>query len=782
VSKKGDKRPLADRNLELPFDRPPVAPAAKVELALEGVLNDPQREAVTHLDGPLLIFAGAGSGKTRVITYRVANLVLHGVPPYRILAVTFTNKAAGEMRHRLEQIVGPDITKDLWVGTFHAICARLLRRHADAVGLSKSFVVYDDADQRAVINRVFKDLRINDKHYPPKLVLSRIHRAKQEGLGPDAYPHNDYIDEVVEKCFVAYTERLAAANAVDFDDLILHVMRLSEDLDNPVGDTLRKRFRHVMVDEFQDVNIVQYRLVRALSREHQNLCVVGDDDQSIYRWRGADVRIVRGFRRDLPSAKVVKLEQNYRSAGHVVAAALGVIRPARDREPKQLWTHNEAGDPVAVVATASERDEAAFVALSTREAIASGISADQIAIFYRTHAQSRVLEEVMRTERIPYQVVGGMRFFERAEIKDLLSYLRVLINPESDVDLLRIINTPPRKIGDGTVERLIAMADGSKTSVFAAIPGAVASKAVGPQGCKALHAFHSMMEELRQEALTASPRELAAHVLERTGIADGLRRDDRAESEARLLNLQELLGSIEEYEADAAAAGETASLAGFLERVSLSSSVDEMEDEARVSLMTVHSAKGLEFEVVFVTGMEEDIFPFRSADPTRRGDDEEERRLAYVAITRARKKLVISHAQRRQIFGMTRYNAPSRFVRDLPAASIQTVVTQLAGESPGRFLDRPLSAERAPGPWVHPQRGGGMVAAPPREPGERYIERDDLDQSDGAVVRRGARVFHKSFGLGTVMSIDTGPDPTATVRFEGWAPKRIKVRFLEPGA
>lgn len=779
-------------------------------------LNDPQAEAVGHVDGPLLIFAGAGSGKTRVIVYRIANLLaVHRVPPYRILAVTFTNKAAGEMKHRLERLVGSEIVRDLWVGTFHAVCVRLLRTHHQAAGLERGFVIYDDADQRAVVSRVLKELDLDDRRYPPRQVLSRIHAYKQEGRGPDDVDSEGYFDDAVLRCFRAYQKHLKDANAVDFDDLLLAVLRLLEDPESLAGEDMRRKFRYVLVDEFQDVNHVQYRLVRALSGEHQNLCVVGDDDQSIYRWRGADVRVIRGFRRDFPAARVVKLEQNYRSVRHVVEAALGVIRHAKDREPKHLWTDNRPGDQVQVVAADSEHDEAAWVAARVKELTSEGVSPRDIAVFYRIHAQSRVLEEVLRGERIPYQIIGGMRFFEREEVKNLLCYLRVVVNPKSDVDLHRIINVPSRKIGAGTVDKLIQTADALGTSLYDALGPLVQAGAVPTATRRSLLGFRDMIERLREDAAECSPSRIAEEVLDRSGYAKMLQEENNAEADARLQNLQELLQSIMDYEVEASAAGEAPTLTGYLERVSLTSDADTLEDVPKVAMMTIHAAKGLEFHAVFLTGMEEDLFPFRSQDPSRGDDIEEERRLAYVAITRAREKLWITHAARRAIFGQTRYNTPSRFLKDLPPSSVRGVLTPASqlmarrGEGGAGFSlpggavrfgagrgdrDRGAGARFDSGPrpaWRHPQedavRGAGgelpmRPAAPPVEPGERFIERDlDADSGgEGIVLRRGSRVKHERFGVGTVASVDPGPDPIASVNFSGWGLKRIKVRFLRP--
>ncbi len=753
-------------------------------------LNEPQARAAGHVDGPLLIFAGAGSGKTRVIVYRIANLVaVERVPPYRILAVTFTNKAAGEMKKRLEGLLGGGVAKDLWVGTFHAVCVKLLRRYHEAAGLGRSFVIYDDSDQRTVMNRVIKALDLDDKRFPPRQVLARIHHAKQEAKGPEDFEHESFVGPVIKRCFEEYQRHLKEANAVDFDDILLAVLRLVEDPESLPGREICGRFRHVLVDEFQDVNQVQYRLVKAFAGERKNLCVVGDDDQSIYRWRGADVRIVRGFRRDFPDATIVKLEQNYRSTGHIVKGALGVIKPAEDREPKELWTDNPDGEPIVVVAADNEHDEAAFVAARIKETTAKGISPRQIAVFYRIHAMSRVLEEVLRAERIPYQIIGGVRFFERAEVKDLLSYLRVIDNPKSDVDLMRIINVPARKIGETTLEKLVQAADERGSAVFEAL--GPAAEGLGSQARNAVLRFRDMLQGLMRVAGELSPSELADQVMEKSGYAEMLQADESAEAETRLQNLRELVGSILAYEEESAAAGEEASLSGYLEKVTLQSDADTLEEKPRVAMMTVHAAKGLEFDTVFLTGMEEDLFPFRGMDPKRGDDQEEERRLAYVAVTRARRRLWVTYAGRRAIFGTTRYGLPSRFLLDLPRGSVRQEMTpSLASHKLGRgsyvgdnggFGDR----QRPRAPWSHPQEGaatamrGVASAASGRAPGERYVERDDDGGGAGeGAFAVGARVEHKTFGVGVVQSVAGGADPTVTVKFSGYTPKSIKARFL----
>jgi len=481
-------------------------------------------------------------------------------------------------------------------------------------------------------------------------------------------------------------------------------MRIAEDASSPAGMELQRRFEHILVDEFQDVNQAQYRLVRALATNYRSICVVGDDDQSIYRWRGADVRIIRGFKHDFPNTRVVKLEQNYRSTANIVRGALAVIQPSSEREPKDLFTANADGTPIDIVFAQNERDEASYVSRSITEAIATGLSPQQIAIFYRVHAQSRVLEEALRNANIPYQIIGGIRFFDRKEIKDLLAYLRVLSNPDSDVDLLRIINTPPRHIGPATVDLLFDHATTAGHSAYDVITKHMFNVRMKPAQRKRVVAFASMMEELRKKAAELPPRALAEHTISVIGYEDSLLSDDTPESEARIQNLRELLGSISDYEKECVTAEREPSLAGYLESVSLESGVDNMKDVDRVSMMTVHAAKGLEFHTVFVTGFEEGLFPFRSSNDEI--DVEEERRLAYVAFTRARTELTILHTGTRTLFGSPRYNSPSEFLCDLPASLTNHETT-----------------------FGHTNMQHGHARTKPqyetRRPGERYVELDE---------------------------------------------------------
>lgn len=737
----------------------------------EPLLNAPQTEAVTHAAGPLLVLAGAGSGKTRVITYRVANLLAeHRVPPYRVLAVTFTNKAAAEMRARLSRLIGDEVVRDLWVGTFHATCARLLRRYHAAVGLARDFVIYDETDQRALLARILKEMDIDDRQFPAKDLLHVIHKYKQEVLGPDEAPDRTPPERIARRAYEAFEQRLRSSNAVDFDDLILHVMHLAEDRERPEAQELRRRFDHVLVDEFQDVNIAQYRLVRALVEGHHNLCVVGDDDQSIYRWRGADVRIIRGFKRDFAGATVVKLEQNYRSSARIVRSALGVIRPSFEREPKELFTHNEDGEAVRVVMVRDERDEAAFVVGRVKQAIAEGTDARDVAVFYRIHAQSRVLEEVMRTEGVAYQIIGGMRFFDRAEVKDILAYLRVIHNPASDVDLLRIINSPARGIGQTTVDRLSALATRRGLSVVEVIRGGE-DAGLAPAARKRVAAFAGLLDHLRAKT-DLGPRELAEAVIEQSGYRKTLLAENSAEADARLENIGELLSSLQDYEEEAIASGTTPSLQDYLERVSLVADADQVGETSRVPMMTVHAAKGLEFSLVMLTGMEEDLFPYRSFHD--RDDIEEERRLAYVAITRARQQLYITHACSRVVFGQTRYCRPSQFLSNLPADAVEQVVSPSLSSDrayvrPGGMVrEAAFDAPVRPAAWPTPEHAAG----------ERYVERD-ADADDW--LAEGRKVEHKKFGRGTIRRIDAASSPPIViVAFPGWGEKKVVARFLAP--
>ncbi|MGB5191376.1 MAG: UvrD-helicase domain-containing protein [Polyangiales bacterium] len=719
-----------------------------------GALNSRQREAVVHEGGPLVVFAGAGSGKTRVITYRVAHLISeHGVAPWQILAVTFTNKAAGEMRQRLLALLGEEGSA-VRVGTFHATCARLLRRHGQSTGLSKDFTIYDDQDQLALVKRVLRDLGLDEKRYQPKPMAGRINRAKQEVQGPGDIETPDAWSEVVRKVYTAYEERLHHANALDFGDLIYRTVRALE-TDEVFRAEVVGRFSHVLVDEFQDTNQAQFRLVRLLAEGHRNLSVVGDDDQSIYRWRGADRRNILDFRASFPDATLVKLEQNYRSTKRILRSANAVITRNTEREPKELWTDNEEGDAVLVVRTMDERDEARLVLRGVRELSSQGRSLSDVAVFYRTHAQSRVIEEALRGANIGYRIVGGMRFYDRAEVKDLLAYLRVMANPADDMSLLRIINTPARGIGKTTITRLLDHAAGQGKGLIE-ILGEGAIGGIGNAAAKRLASFHRLMAELRDVALSGAPLgEIGAEVVNQSGYAEMLRHDDSVEADARFQNVQELVASMDEFQRE----HPDASLADFLENVTLQTSADEQTDGDRVTLMTVHAAKGLEFPIVMVTGLEEQVFPFKGIDPWEDPEElEEERRLAYVAFTRAEERLILSFAAVRRIFGQQRVGIPSRFLTELPSEDVEWI----GGRTSSPSASAPREERR-------------------HEPDESYVDYSEgSDLSDLEGLRRGMQVRHPKFGVGEVKEVTPGSPPRVSVRFPGWGTRKIIASYLEP--
>jgi DNA helicase-2/ATP-dependent DNA helicase PcrA len=721
-----------------------------------GSLNSRQREAVVHEGGPLVVFAGAGSGKTRVITFRVANLIAkHDVAPWRILAVTFTNKAAGEMRERLLALLGEQGAA-VQVGTFHATCARLLRRHGESVGLTKDFTIYDDQDQQALVKRVLRDLGLDQKRYQPKAMAGRINRAKQEVQSPADMDTADPWSEVVRRVYTTYEERLQQANALDFGDLIYRTVRALES-DEAFREAVIGRFSHVLVDEFQDTNHAQFRLVQLLSEGHRSLCVVGDDDQSIYRWRGADRRNILDFRDSFPDATLVKLEQNYRSTQRILRAANAVIARNTDREPKELWTDNEEGDAILVVRTMDERDEARLVLRGVRELVAQGRSLSDVVVFYRTHAQSRVIEESLRSANVAYRIVGGMRFYDRAEVKDLLAYLRVMINPADDMSLLRIINTPTRGIGKTTITRLLDSAAEQGRTLSDLLDDDLVLAQFGSAARKRLSAFHGLMSGLRDVGASGAPLgEVGAELVNQSGYAEMLRHDDTPEADARFQNLQELVASMDEFERE----HREATLADFLENVTLHTSADEESGAGdRVTLMTVHAAKGLEFPVVMVTGLEEQVFPFKGIDPWEDPEElEEERRLAYVAFTRAKERLVLSFAAIRRIFGQQRVGIPSRFLTELPAEDIEWIGARSSSPS------RPSMPE--------PSR---------RDPTDSYVDYGEgSDLSDLEGLRRGVQVRHPKFGVGEVTEVMQGSPPRVSVHFPGWGTRKIIASYLEP--
>lgn len=750
------------------------------KLALE--LNQPQVEAVLFPARPLVVVAGAGSGKTRVITYRLAHLLAQGADARKILAVTFTNKAARELKDRVEKLFGGQGrgTMGMWIGTFHGIAARLLRRFGEAVGLRKEFVIYDEDDSRRLMSRVLTDMKVPEKTFPVRQVLGILDRAKNQGTLPADFPSGDYFDEVVGKAYRLYEERLRAANAVDFGGLLLQTLQLCK-ADCPAAPELSQLFDHVLVDEFQDTNSVQYRLVRFMSRRTGSITVVGDEDQSIYRWRGADIRNILDFEHDHPGAGVIKLEQNYRSSANILRTANAIIARNKERRPKRLITEQGAGAPVIVFEGESEREEAEYVASTIGADLERGDHAPRdFSVFYRTNAQSRVLEEALRVRNIPYVIVGGTKFYDRAEIKDLLSYLRVLQNPDDSIGLLRIINVPARGIGNTTVDRLVAVADQHNVTLSAALDIAVADPATLGPAAKKVAAFSQIMAELRA-SMDLPPADLAEKVLEVSGYRDALAADTSIESEGRLENLLELVAQMREYQKET----ENPSLSDFLERITLASDVDGFDEQkGAVALMTVHTAKGLEFDVVFVTGLEEGTFPHqRSIDDD--GAMEEERRLCYVAVTRARKRLTLCRARWRRLSGQTFGGVPSRFLRDLPPDGIEHVVTARP--------DYQETNTQGAGPWQGRWNRNAEVAKPrtvsapmrpASKPGEVTVHYDHGSapgEGEGELgLRVGVKVRHKQFGTGEVRAWQSqGADLKVTVRFPSVGTKTVLARFLE---
>ncbi|MDO5378191.1 MAG: 3'-5' exonuclease [Clostridia bacterium] len=640
-------------------------------------LNREQRLAAETLEGPLLVLAGAGSGKTRALTYRVANLLSQGVTPWSIMAITFTNKAAAEMRERIEKLAG-ESAAEVWVSTFHSGCARILRKDIEKLGYTRSFTIYDDDDQQSALKEILKRLNIDEKFLPPREIKAKISDAKNKLLGPQewfAQSERDYRCQMVEEIYSAYEEKLKSSNALDFDDLIVKTLELLT-LHPPVLDYYQRRLRYIHVDEYQDTNYAQYMLVRLLAQQSRNLCVVGDDDQSIYGWRGADIRNILDFEKDFPDATVIKLEQNYRSSANILDAANQVIAHNEKRKDKALWTQQGPGEAIKLYRAGDEREEAAWICQQIRRLGAQGEDASRFAVLYRTNAQSRVIEEAFVQSGIKYRMYGGLRFYDRKEVKDILAYLRVMINPADDVSLRRIINVPKRAIGDTTVAELARHAQQEGVPLLTAcmdMPDSLASRAR-----KSVERFTELIMNLTMLAETMKLTELVQYVIDTAGLESQYAKEDSDEARSRVENIREFVGAVQEFEEKA----DSATLSDYLENVALVSDLDAMtEDGGAVTMMTLHSAKGLEFPNVFMVGMEENLFPsMRSRDDQARM--EEERRLCYVGITRARERLFLSHASRRMLYNQMQFNDRSRFIDDIPARVMEDVSKQI--EDAGR--------------------------------------------------------------------------------------------------
>jgi DNA helicase-2/ATP-dependent DNA helicase PcrA len=724
-------------------------------------LNPEQQSAVTHEGGPLLVVAGAGSGKTRVLTRRIAYLLAkRGVEPYEILAITFTNKAAGEMKERVASLVGKR-AKAIWVSTFHSACVRILRQEGSRLGFTTSYSIYDQADSVRLITLVMRDLNIDQKRYNPRAVAALISNAKNELLGPADYRNSTatYFEEIVAEIYAVYQQRLTTSNAMDFDDLIMKTVEVLQKFPEARA-RYRNRFKHILVDEYQDTNHAQYILIRELvgtDREGipaAELCVVGDADQSIYGFRGATIRNILQFEEDYPDATTILLEQNYRSTQNILSAANAVISKNESRKEKNLWSESGSGVKLIGFVAENEHHEAEFVRDEMRRLIDEGKSQfGDTAIFYRTNAQSRVFEETFMRSTIPYKVVGGVRFYERKEVKDLLAYLRVLVNPSDEVSLQRIINTPKRGIGDRALDTIGEIAKSESLTFWSALSRATSSE-LTPKAAASIAGFVSMMSAL-QVLVEANrpPATIAAAVLEQSGLLQELRDSGDPQDEVRVENLEELVAVIEEYEERIVAEGETPTLAGFLEEVSLVADADEIpegEDHGGVvTLMTLHTAKGLEFPTVFLTGMEEGVFP-HSRTLGEKKELEEERRLAYVGLTRARERLYLSRAEYRSAWGAPNYNPPSRFLDEIPEELIDW------NKSASGFTSPPITRRKTATPTV---RATGK-------------------QSSALELAVGDRVSHDTFGMGTVIAVSgEGDKSEATINFGSYGDKRLLLRY-----
>jgi DNA helicase II / ATP-dependent DNA helicase PcrA len=624
-------------------------------------LNPAQREAVLATEGPLLVVAGAGSGKTRVLTYRVAHLInACGVKPNEILAITFTNKAAGEMRERLEDLLGP-VARSIWILTFHAACGRILRREAQRLGYRSNFTIYDQADQVRLTKACLEELDRDPKRFVPRGIHAQISAAKNQLVTPEEYAErvSSFHDQTVAEVYDLYQKRLIASNAVDFDDLLMLTVQVLESFPE-ARERWQKAFRYILVDEYQDTNHAQYRLLQLLAEKHRNVCAVGDPDQSIYAFRGADIRNILEFERDFGETKTIALEQNYRSTNTILESANAVISNNRERKPKNLWSELGEGAPVRVLEVEDEHAEARFVAAEIALLVEEAYNGSEIAVFYRTNAQSRVLEDVLVRQGVGYQVIGGPRFYERAEVKDVVAYLQAIDNPYDAVSLQRIANRPRRGIGDASLARLQTYADAHGISLWEAL-GHAEPAGIAAAPLRAVGQLHSLLQSLQAGALELEVPEVIERVLERSGYMDALRAERTIEAQGRMENLQELVSAAQEYQATAA----EPSLSGFLQEISLYSDQDAIRGEqSLVTLMTLHNAKGLEFRAVFMIGLEEGIFPHvRSIEEQGL---EEERRLAYVGMTRAKERLVLTHASARSLYGSRSYNLPSRVLDELP--------------------------------------------------------------------------------------------------------------------
>ena len=712
----------------------PIEPGADRAERLLAELNGPQGEAVRHGEGPLLVLAGAGSGKTRVLTHRIAYLLATGAArPGEILAITFTNKAASEMRERVEALVGRP-ARGMWVTTFHSACARMLRADAERLGYSRGFTIYDESDSLRMLKRCMAELGIDPKRFPPRAIRAQISGAKNELVDPAAFAQaqGSVFEETAAAVYELYEKRMLEANAMDFDDLLVRMVNVLETSEE-ARDRWRRAFRHVLVDEYQDTNHAQYRLLQLLTSEHGNLMVVGDEDQSIYGFRHADIRNILDFERDFPDAEVVKLEQNYRSTQTILSAANAVVERNRERRPKHLWTEVAGGEPIQLSELADEHEEARWVAGEIERLAEEGVRREDVAVFYRTNAMSRVLEDTLVRFELPYQVIGGTKFYERAEVKDAVAYLSLLVNPADQVSFARVVNSPRRGIGNTSQGRLASHANTTGLPIWQVAGRAEEVPGLSGAAIKAVTRFHETMEGLRARVDDAPVSGLLEAILRETGYLDALAAERTVEAEGRIENLEELVGVAAEFDAnrEVEGEGEAPPLEEFLQQISLYTAQDDIDsEESLITLMTLHNAKGLEYDTVFIVGCEDGAFPhMRSLEE---GGEEEERRLCYVGITRARRRLYMTWARERRLFGRSEHNFASRFIDELPA------------ELTERHTTAPAEA--------------GTTWTPSREPGAQPIEPRPALQ-----LHTGDDVVHASFGEGVVTGVE--PGGVVVVRF-----------------
>ena len=740
-------------------------------MSIYDTLNEQQREAVYHTEGPLLILAGAGSGKTRVLTHRIAYLIEErGVNPWNILAITFTNKAAGEMRERVDDIVGFG-SESIWVSTFHSTCVRILRRHIDRLGYDTNFTIYDTDDQKTLMRDICKYLQIDTKIYRERNLLAAISAAKNEMVSPEGFrlrAEGDFSRQRIASVYEEYEKQMKANNALDFDDLLVKAVQLLKTQPD-VLDYYQERFRYIMVDEYQDTNNVQFQFVSTLAAKYRNLCVVGDDDQSIYKFRGADIRNILNFENVFEDAKVIKLEQNYRSTGTILDAANAVIRNNRGRKDKTLWTDNGQGEKIELRQFDTGYDEAEYIVGDIRGHVDSGdCSYNDNAVLYRTNAQSRLFEEKLVSANIPYKLVGGVNFYARREIKDLLSYLKTIDNGKDDLAVRRIINVPKRGIGLTSVNRVQEYALQRGVSFYEAVLGADLIPGIG-RGLPKLESFAALIEHFRSEAGKMSILELLEDIIETTGYIEELKTEGEIEAEARIENIDELKNKAADYEESCQERGEAPTLGGFLEEVALVADIDSLdEDSDYVVLMTLHSAKGLEFPHVYLAGLEDGLFPsYMTVTSDNPEELEEERRLCYVGITRAMKQLTLTCARRRMVRGETQYNKMSRFLKEIPADLLST----------GMRFERE-EKEEAPrqSSWQQARQAFHTKAFSSPRPVQQF----KVAGGNGPGYDVGDRVRHVKFGEGLVTAIvEGGRDYEVTVEFDSAGTKKMFAAFAK---